>query len=284
MKNLNELVGCIKRIKTVNTVGERVIDAMIVDYKYNPDTTINKQHKLDYISTTGDAGSMYVNDKTTYTNITTSEHVKKYLKLIKESIQRRKVAYEQYLVERKNIEALTVELLQGNNAMSKESFEDKLVSDFAKRNIKVSHRDTKGGNIELTFAINKGVGLEVTLRKHYIKDMRVKTYQYTGKFINELDFITVKSNGSPWVDIKNKETYEEFIEKYKVLDFSDKGLIKFLEENDMSFSESVSLIRENDDSVYVKSTYISALRKNKDKILLNEDAINLMLDFSDFIL
>ena len=101
MKNLSEMIGSIKKIKTVNTTGEKVIDVMITDYTYNPNATINKQHKLDYISITGNIGSIYVNDKTTYSDIITNEHTKKYLMLIKESIQRRKVAYERYLQERK---------------------------------------------------------------------------------------------------------------------------------------------------------------------------------------
>lgn len=284
MKNLSEMIGSIKKIKTVNTTGEKVIDVMITDYTYNPNATINKQHKLDYISITGNIGSIYVNDKTTYSDIITNEHTKKYLMLIKESIQRRKVAYERYLQERKNIEALTIELLKDSEVLTKESFKKALIDKFDSKKVKLLSRKETKGCVVLSFAIKKDVSLDIALKKHYIKDIRLNSSKYTGKSLNELNFISAKDENSLWVNIEDENTYNNFIEKYKVLDFANENLKKFLEDNNLSFSSGINTTRDNDNHIYVDASHILSLRQRKDKLLLNNDTVNIIINLSDFIL
>ena len=54
MRDLNNLVGSIKKIHNISKSNERIIDAMIVDYTYNPDLATHRQHKIDYVTTDGE--------------------------------------------------------------------------------------------------------------------------------------------------------------------------------------------------------------------------------------
>lgn len=164
MLDLNKIVGSIKRIHNITKSSEKVINAMIVDYTYNPKTNTAKQHKLDYVTTSGIIGSIFVNEKTTYTDIEVSENVKKHLLLIKDSIIKRKKAYEVYLKEGENIKSLTIDLLKENDILSNESFEKELTSKLAEKDIHFSFKNNAYGKIELNYTLNSNTSIEIIIK------------------------------------------------------------------------------------------------------------------------
>lgn len=283
MKNLKNMIGSIKKINNITKSSEKTIDAMIVDYTYNPNTSIHRQHKIYYVTTSGVVGSIYVNDKTSYTDITTTEHVKKHLSLIKDAIIRRKKAHEAYLNEGKNIENLTLELLKEEDGLSKESFIEDLNSKLSDKSITLYREDIRGQSTNLIYDINESVYLEITLKKHYLKSLRLSTYKNTYKEVGDINFAHKKIGR--FLDILNEDKYNDFIKNYMALDSSNTDFIKFLEINNLSINHnSNDLIQNKDDSyIYFKSLDILESRSKDDVILLNNDTINMILNFIDFI-
>ena len=283
MENLKNMIGSIKRIYNVTKSSEKTIDAMIVDYTYNPDIATHRQHKIDYVTTTGIIGSIFVNDKTSYTDIEISEHVMKNLALIKDSILRKKELQKSLLEESELIEFYTKELLREEEALPQDSFIKDLTSKLSDKSITLYRKDISGQKANLIFDINESIYLEVTLKKHYFKSIRVSTYKNTGKKLNDTIRFAHKRIGR-FLDVLNKEKYNDFIKDYILLDSSNIDFIKFLESNNLSLNHnSDNLVDDKDGYVYFKSLDIFEPNDKDKAILLTDNTINTILNLIDFI-
>ena len=282
MTDLNNLVGNIKKIHIINKSNERVIDAMIVDYTYNPDLAIHRQHKLDYVTTDGVIGNIFVNDNTSYTDITVSEHVKKYLTLIKESMLRKKKAQEILQEEASNIQVLTIDLLKEDDALSKEEFINELTSKLAQKYIDYSYTSISHGKTSLVYKLNSDINIMVTIKKHFISDIRINICKDTGKLVDSLDFISIGKGR--WLNTKNEDKYNEFIKDYISLDYNNSDFINLTNSNDLCVSSRNYLSMDNETGgTYFKSLDVIKSNDKDNIILLNNDTINMILNLSELI-
>lgn len=282
MTDLNKLIGSIKRIHNITNSSERILDAMIVDYTYNPNMSTHRQHKIDYVTTEGVIGNIFVNDKTTYTDIEVSEHVKKYLLLIKESMLKRKKAYEVYLEEAKNIEVLTIDLLKEDKALSKESFKEELSSKLAEKSIHLYYEDKVSGKTILNYTVDDNINLEVIIKKHFINSIRIIAYKGTDKLIEDLDFISVGIGR--WLNATNEDKYNEFINDYEVLDYTNSDFIKLVNANNLYLSTSNYLvINDKTENVNFKALHTLITKNKGDIMLLNNDTVDIILNLLQFV-
>lgn len=271
MFNFNNLVGNIKKIHNKTKTSEKIVDAMIVDYTFNPNLNIAKQHRIDYVTTSGITGNMFINENTTFTDIEVSEHVKKYLLLIKESMTRKKEAHKIYIQETENIKTLTIDLLKEDNALSKEVFEKELKHRLEGNSIHYVGSDSYNGKVMLNYALNSNVSIKVILKKHFIYQIGVRVCKGTSKILKELDYF-------------NQEEYNNFMKDFSVFNFEDFSLKEFLKDKQLNISTSnhLSFIDENKEVEFNELT--SFRPTNSDNILIfNNDSIELILDIIKFI-
>ena len=227
-------------------------------------------------------GNIFVNDNTSYTDIEVSEHLKKYLTLIKESMLRKKKAYEIYQKEIANIQALTTDLLKESNALSNEDFEKELTSRLSEKSISFSFVNKSHGKTSLVYRVNSDIELTVTTKKHFISDIRINTCKDTKKIINDLDFAI--SDIFKWVKIINEDKYNEFIKNYIVTDLANTNLGNLINSNDLTISSSNQLLIDKEtDTVIFKSLDIIQTKDKEDIILLNNDTIDIILNLLDLI-
>ena len=282
MNNLKDMIGSVKRIYNVTNSSTKTVDAMIVDYTYNPNTSTYRQHKLDYVTTSGIIGNMYINENTTFSNLEISDDTKKNLLLIKDCILRKKEFQKGILKESELIELYTKELLKEENALSQEAFINDLVSKLLEKSVVIHNKSINRQKVHLTFNINPNIYLDISIQKHYVRNFRLSCYRNTNKTFDEISFVGAKSYYC--LEVLNKDKYKDFIKDYIMIDSNNSNVIEFLESNKLSLNyNSNNLVCDKEDElVYFES--LNIIEPNKDNtILLNNNTINMNLNLIDFV-
>lgn len=283
MKNLNNMVGNIKRIKAIMTTKTKTVDAMITGYVYNPNTTFNKQHKLEYITVQGEVSSMFVNENTEFEGIEVSTHVSEILSKMKDTVNAKKEAYERYLKERDNLNNLTIQLLQEENILTREEFEEKLTRRLESEGVKFYSKESSKGQMKVVYKLNDYIWLGTTLKKQYLKEIRLELYKPTGKKAEEFDFVKKYDDSRRLMQMTDMDSYLKFKNEYRILDLTNQELKAILKENEFLFEENIVMYSGKDGNVEVKNLGIGSRKKSGGKVLLNDDAIDFISRLLDFV-
>lgn len=233
MKSYKELAGQIVRAEVVKLNDSRTVEGIVVDYTYNPNTTINKRHKVEMINTRGETSIIFAKEGVTkFEVISIDKAVEDCLNKVREAILRRREAEKQVLAEKAIIEKLTSELLSTEDAIDRDTFIKKIesYSDDLNLNLKFYLYNQSHNKKVLTFE-SKGFYFGITTNKNYVTDIRISEASIIKEKIDIDESVGISPISNKLV-FNHKEDEEKLARKFTFEPINSEEFLKYIELNE----------------------------------------------------